>query len=95
MATRYFIVLDQSSLKDSVFTGEPASAARKAASKLIGKINGSKTVTIKVQERGTDKVWKYEATKTKLKKPFTRKIQDVDGKTKEIKFEYDTTVVAK
>lgn len=56
----------------------PAAAARKAASqRLRGATSGTNKVRLTVRQLGSDREFKYEATRVKLAKPVVRKIKGV------------------
>lgn len=56
----------------------PAAAAKKAASQRFrAASSGSKTIRLTMRQLGSDKEFKYEATRVKLPKPFVRKIKGV------------------
>ena len=93
--TRVYKVLDEPKIKDSRFTGEPMAAATRAGSQILGRFaSGTKTVTVKIQDLHTDKIYKYKVTKTKLKDPREISYKQADGTTKDIKIEYDTKAVS-
>ena len=89
--TRHFKVVDEKKLEKSSFTGNPRSAASKAANELLGDVKTSKTATIKVRETGSDKVCEYKVTKTKLAEPQVVTISSKDGTSKTITYKYKTT----
>ena len=56
----------------------PAAAAKKAASQRFrGASAGSNKMRLTVRQLGSDREFKYEATRVKLPKPFVRKIKGV------------------
>lgn len=56
----------------------PAAAAKKAASqRLRGASSGTNKVRLTMRQLGSDREFKYEATRVKLAKPVVRKIKGV------------------
>jgi hypothetical protein len=55
----------------------PAAAAKKAASQRLRGASGNNKVRLTVRQLGSDREFKYEATRVKLAKPVVRKIKGV------------------
>jgi hypothetical protein len=77
-ANNYTVVATSMGATGGRYTSKsgPAAAAKKAASQRLRKGSGSK-ITLTVRQLGSDKEFKYEATRVKLAKPVVRKIKGV------------------